>query len=397
MSKTGPTFIERNQNLRPRYTVISPDDAPATFNTEVFPSQYLYFSKPQNINNPIDLQTGQRRPSGWSMIWKLTDTTYSGKLGYRYGETGIGGGSVEYSGLLPVGHNEVPYKPCPIDLVKQAETKALIKLKNAKVNLGVSFGERKEAAGMMLQNFGKVAKAYKNFKRGRFKEAARSLGLGWRDAPDRWLEYQYGWKPLLSDIYEATRDINAQDRESEFRTWYHVKARSKDQVRGVSDIATGFNGVVGRSYDQHQWDVKVRFDFKPKPDMGLFAELDEWGVVNPLEVAWELIPFSFVVDWAIPIGDYLSALSAAVPYDLRHGTLSTFTHAKRSSSLRRSSNACYVASGNAGSEIKVFYRYLYNTFPLPSIEAFTANRNPESDTVATRVANALSILSGAVK
>lgn len=30
------------------------------------------------------------------------------------------------------------------------------------------------------------------------------------------------------------------------------------------------------------------------------------GLLDPEVVAWELVPFSFVADWALPIGDYLS-------------------------------------------------------------------------------------------
>jgi hypothetical protein len=31
--------------------------------------------------------------------------------------------------------------------------------------------------------------------------------------------------------------------------------------------------------------------------------------LDPLGIAWEAVPFSFVADWFLPIGDYLDALS----------------------------------------------------------------------------------------
>jgi hypothetical protein len=37
---------------------------------------------------------------------------------------------------------------------------------------------------------------------------------------------------------------------------------------------------------------------------------------NPIEWAWELIPFSFVVDWALPVGNYLTALFALQQVDV---------------------------------------------------------------------------------
>lgn len=39
---------------------------------------------------------------------------------------------------------------------------------------------------------------------------------------------------------------------------------------------------------------------------GYMAQL---GLLNPEIVAWELLPFSFVADWFIPIGSYLEARS----------------------------------------------------------------------------------------
>lgn len=33
-------------------------------------------------------------------------------------------------------------------------------------------------------------------------------------------------------------------------------------------------------------------------------------LVNPLSLGWELVPFSFVLDWFIPVGNMLEALTA---------------------------------------------------------------------------------------
>ena len=42
------------------------------------------------------------------------------------------------------------------------------------------------------------------------------------------------------------------------------------------------------------------------------AELSSLGLVNPLEIVWETTRYSFVVDWFLPIGPWLSALTADV-------------------------------------------------------------------------------------
>jgi hypothetical protein len=41
-------------------------------------------------------------------------------------------------------------------------------------------------------------------------------------------------------------------------------------------------------------------------------QLAQIGITNPALLVWELIPYSFVVDWMIPVGDWLSSLDALV-------------------------------------------------------------------------------------
>jgi hypothetical protein len=36
------------------------------------------------------------------------------------------------------------------------------------------------------------------------------------------------------------------------------------------------------------------------------------GLTNPLAIAWELVPFSFVLDWLVPVGTWLQSLDATL-------------------------------------------------------------------------------------
>ena len=44
--------------------------------------------------------------------------------------------------------------------------------------------------------------------------------------------------------------------------------------------------------------------------------------VNPFSTAWELVPLSFVVDWFVNIGDYITALTSHSPHAQQVATLS---------------------------------------------------------------------------
>jgi hypothetical protein len=54
------------------------------------------------------------------------------------------------------------------------------------------------------------------------------------------------------------------------------------------------------------------------------TNLNSWGsfgLLNPAAVAWELLPFSFVVDWFLPVGRYLEGLDVPMRFDHLGGTI----------------------------------------------------------------------------
>lgn len=55
------------------------------------------------------------------------------------------------------------------------------------------------------------------------------------------------------------------------------------------------------------------------------ASAQSLGLLDPLTLAWELIPFSFVVDWFLPVGTYLSQLTALNGLTLMNGFTSYTT------------------------------------------------------------------------
>lgn len=44
-------------------------------------------------------------------------------------------------------------------------------------------------------------------------------------------------------------------------------------------------------------------------------QLNGLGLLNPALLWWELLPYSFVVDWFLPVGDVLTSLTAGIGMD----------------------------------------------------------------------------------
>jgi hypothetical protein len=341
--------------------------------------------------NPVE-SDGFRAPSPYSMYYANGSTCPVGMSTYYHlGSTLVrNDGHLAYMGVQPMSYGTIPY-----ETRVALELKARLDVRNKKVELGASIGERKDTAEMFQDALGRVGRAFGHFRRKRFKQAARELGIGYRSAPNNWLAWQYGWAPLLDDVHKACTELNRKDNENPERTI--LKAKAKDSVTTVTTgdeyAATGvreFWKMIEKK------DCAVRFYYTVDTSQDFFRKLDEWGVLNPASIAWELIPFSFVVDWALPIGDYINALTSTVGYSFRGGCRTEFVTRTLSSTYRGVPDGvaqdCNTFA-KAGWTTKRFIRSTYPYFPYPDIEGIANLQSTEDATViSTRVANGLSIL-----
>lgn len=126
----------------------------------------------------------------------------------------------------------------------------------------------------------------------------------------RWLEYRYGWGPLLLDLHGALQ-ASARGYEvlSRRRT---ARGFGNESWAGMSDYATSITPVhssLGSYTLRYRLDdeVKVRAYILYEADLA-YQRLRHFGLDRVISTGWELIPYSFVVDWFIPIGDWVSAI-----------------------------------------------------------------------------------------
>jgi len=195
------------------------------------------------------------------------------------------------------------------------------KFKKYDVDLGVAYGERKATSRALGDTAIRLARAARDLQRGRFRNAARQLGIIHDPGKPRgsnwtnhWLQLQYGWKPLLSDVYGSVSALSKREQ----RDW-RVTAKA---YRSDSDLFTKSVANWAGSADR-QRGVFVRIDAVPTNDLTM--SLQSLGVTNPLNVAWELVPYSFVVDWFLPIGDWLDSLDALLGYQSVYQSVTTYT------------------------------------------------------------------------
>jgi hypothetical protein len=227
-------------------------------------------------------------------------------------------------------------------LANECAVKALGKLADAKVNLLVTVAEAHKTIDLVLGKANQVYRAISNLRKGRYEAAFKALGMsisdkrnsalikGWRRRFDpnlaannfakQWLELRYGWNPLLMDIKGAAEAILDQLHGGRL-PWIVVSAKVTSQkarnVKTASGYSVGSYGIDSATAVK-TYKIKIWADLT-SPRLNQAQQL---GLTNPALVVWELVPFSFVFDWFISVGDYLTAATSIQGITVRRALIS---------------------------------------------------------------------------
>jgi hypothetical protein len=131
-----------------------------------------------------------------------------------------------------------------------------------------------------------------------------------------YLMYQFGWKLFIQDLSELYTLLS--NREKILHDY--VSRQGIPQVRHFQKVLQP--GVTGTEYPSDQWRKSYRLFSIFHATMkytytidGLHSEyskykaiLDIIGLKFNVSVLWEAIPFSFVVDWFLNVGDSLESV-----------------------------------------------------------------------------------------
>lgn len=173
--------------------------------------------------------------------------------------------------------------------------------------MGLALAERREAAELIASRVLQLTKAFGALRKGRFKAFVRALGIRpkpkhsktrWtrpKDAASLWLEYWLGWAPMIGDVYAAI-DVMQSPYPS-------LRVRASASRRGTFTMKT--LGSYAVTCDLKRV-ARVGYLADVTVDNPLLFRANQLGLINPVAVAWAVVPFSFIVDWFIPVGAFLS-------------------------------------------------------------------------------------------
>lgn len=191
-----------------------------------------------------------------------------------------------------------------------------------------------------------------------------------KPAANAWLEYTYGVKPLLRTLYGAA-DENLRVVINKTQSF---TARASGVFVPTSIPINTIWGVI--TFPVVSSNLKRSWTYGVNIATDQF-DLARWSSLNPASIAWELQPYSFVVDWFFNVGGYLRNMETYLLYNnkFRSGyrtilTTGDLNFEKRTTSLP---NYKYVNDHNYGyARLVIIQRSVLNSYPVPSLPSLRA-------------------------
>lgn len=200
-----------------------------------------------------------------------------------------------------------------------------------RADMMTNFAERGQSVQMLTSRLSQILKGARQLKAGKFrgfletfgiKPLKKHAGLKWtrpRQFAGLWLEYWFGWAPVINDIYTATTNYGTPIKDQivkqgSAREWSYSRTRYHPSQ------------WAGESIWMHEeGSVRVTICGKIVVENSSLFELNKAGLVNPAVTALELIPFSWLAGWFNNLAQVLRQYTDFVGLRLVDATVSTKT------------------------------------------------------------------------
>lgn len=386
--------------------------------------------RPASIKNAVRAD-GTRPPRAWNHRW-ASGATKARTIGFTQttipqlierevtGSLLTGGIYPSWMGAVQAmgGGFAAAIDSFPYGVEAAARTKFLSELSGNKADLGVALGELKQTLGLcgslakdtlnMLESlvkmgkslpkkvlkevlhFGTIQKNVGNSAKAKAKAVKVQKAI-----LNKWLEYQFGVKPLVGDIHDAGQALS----DAIFLDRVPLRFTIR-KGHGVEEVSYSLKpGAVGfqQLLLQHRGRIVSRCHISATYDLpvGVGRAMNELGLANPASLAWELTQFSWLVDYLTTMGKWLESLTARTGVTFVEGSLTKVQKVLTMEARvllnplypayqSRSGNEAWVPVG-LGSCGQMTRDVLTDVFP--AVRPTVRNRLD-----ATKVANVLSVL-----
>lgn len=261
----------------------------------------------------------------------------------------------------------------PFAMINEAAVKALNKIADQKANIGEDLATFRQTVTLFKNPSQSLWESLKETwadksLRPFLNRTVRDIR---RDGPltalsRKYLEIVYGWNPLMQDIYGVYVLAKEQSVKAMLLS---AEGKSNRNLQGGGSEFHDFSNATTTKWISTNEDAKVRCKLYGRIDpnhAGLRA-LNQLGLLNPVSLAWELVNWSFVVDWFCPVGAVLNAFTAPAGLSFVSGTKSVRGTFRGTYENWRDPFGNIISESRATGEAyaNVYRRELFGEWPLP--------------------------------
>lgn len=279
---------------------------------------------PKRVRNDVE-----GKPNAYSVVWNYivdgtlsqTETYVSGTWKYVLLHENV---TCNFRSAIPNMSNVAFTANEDLTLINKLKSR----IRGSDFDLSVFIGEGHDTLRMLSSQMTRLAEAGWYARKGNLKAAMKVLAAGktgyspvvskqaFRDnlratkdpVARNWLELQYGMIPLLSDVKAGAEQLS--------HLLHYPKTK---KYTAKTKIA------IPLSVGTHSWE-KSRY-LKSKRLTAYIKEPENLatisGILDPEVVMYQLVPFSFIGDWIIPVSDWLEARAFASKLSATFVTTST--------------------------------------------------------------------------
>jgi len=212
-------------------------------------------------------------------------------------QTGGGINAFPAQDLAPVGYGPIESTA----LTNEALARFNGKLRKGSASLGVTLASWAQSREMIVKRLKPVGDlvedAYKSLRK--YPAKRRSIAHKREPLANQVLETEFGWKPLFDDVRAALTTVCQDGVPTQY-----VKGRAKGHYTDERSFPSNryrYDGPISCTVA-----ASVTID---NPNLWL---LNRMGLINPLTVAWDLVPWSFVVNMFVNCNQMISSVSDEV-------------------------------------------------------------------------------------
>lgn len=195
------------------------------------------------------------------------------------------------------------------DAVEAVKT-AVVAANTNTYDLLTELAESKETLAMVISILRAVRRpleAYKEFERQLRKNKNLSKEKMFEALQNKWMEYRYAIMPAFYSVQDISKLVK--ERDNAYKTDREKRVLTYDNVTDVPLVNTSSSYI----YSAVSGTTTIRATGKARYNLSnLNLRLFDQIGLNPFVTAWELIPFSFVVDWFVNIGDWVQAQTSSL-------------------------------------------------------------------------------------